>query len=145
MIEEVSHSPGGKIINEKIPGWRSSIRQAFSMRMGARALAGGSYQEMKLDCALARHKVGPREEALAHRHVGGVQDFDPLAAGLPGKLSLQPGPQLEIGLCKVPGGALLVGVGQGGALHRGETQVIELRLVAPRRMKLTVCLSAGEN
>jgi len=48
VIDEVFHSPGGKISSEKIRGWRSSVRQAFCMRMGARALTGGPYQEMKL-------------------------------------------------------------------------------------------------
>ena len=90
-------------------------------------------QEMQFDRTVTRHKVGPREEAVTYRHIGGVHDFDPVVSGLPAQLGLQTLQQFEVGLCKDEDWALLIGIGQAGALHRtSNTQVIELLSVSPQ-------------
>ena len=82
---------------------------------------------VELDRPLAAAEFGPGEDRGAEVNGGGVADLDP--RGLPG-LGLhflgQPLVELIIGFLKDDRRTRFIGVGQGGAFHQGQSQMVEL-------------------
>lgn len=80
---------------------------------------------VEFDGPLAGPKLGPGKDAGAEVDGSGIDDFDlRRLLRLGGQFGGEPLLQLIIGLFKDDGGALLIGVGQGRALHRGKAQMI---------------------
>ena len=71
---------------------------------------------MELDGPFTAPELGPGKDAGAEINGSGIDDFDLRGfLGLSGQLGGKPLVQLIIGLFEDDGGALLIGVGQGGA------------------------------
>jgi hypothetical protein len=76
---------------------------------------------------LAGPEFGPGKDAGAEVDGSGIDDFDiRRLLRLGGQFGAEPLVELIVGLFKDDGGALLIGVGQGGALHHGKAQVVAL-------------------
>ena len=83
-------------------------------------------EDVKFDGVFAGLEIGPGKKTGADRHVGGIQDLHPPGLGPAAGFGLKARQELLVSLLKDQGGALLVGVGQGGTLGGGKAQVIEL-------------------
>ena len=80
---------------------------------------------VELDGPFAGPELGPGKDRGAEINGRGIDDFDLRGLlGLGGQFGGDPLVELIIGLFEDDGGALLIGVGQGGTLHRGKAQVI---------------------
>ena len=83
-------------------------------------------EDVKFDGVFAGLEIGPGKKTGADRHVGGIQDLHPPGLGPAAGFGLKARQELLVSLLKDQGGALLVGVGQGGTLGGGKAQVVEL-------------------
>lgn len=82
---------------------------------------------VEFDGPLASPEFGPGKDAGAEVDGSGIDDFDlRRLLRLGGQFGGESLVQLIISLFEDCRGALLIGVGQGGALHRGKPQVIAL-------------------
>jgi hypothetical protein len=82
---------------------------------------------MQFNGPFAGPKLGPGKDRSAQVDGGGIDDFDLRGLlGLWRQRSGDPLIQLIVGLLEDNGRALLIRVGQGGTLHRGQTQMVEL-------------------
>ena len=82
---------------------------------------------MEFDGPFAGPELGPGKYGGAEINGSGIDDLDLRGLlGLGGQLGGDPLVQLIIGLFEDDGGALLIGVGQGGTLQIGKAQVIKL-------------------
>ena len=77
----------------------------------------------EFDGPLAGPEFGPGKDAGAEVDGSGIDNFDiRRLLRLGGQFGGEPLVQLIVGLLEDDGGALLIGVGQGGALHRNKPQ-----------------------
>ena len=80
---------------------------------------------VELDGPFAGPELGPGKDGGAEINGAGIDDFDLRGLlGLGRQIAGNPLVQLIRGLFEDDGGALLLGVGQGGAFHQGKAQVL---------------------